>query len=264
MTARPASGPRPIGVIPAAGRARRLGRLPCSKEILPVAVRPQPSDRPVRVAIDDALDAFRTAAIRDVVIVLSSLKADIRSYLGDGREWDVDIEYVLIDDSPGSPFSIDRARPVLGDRPVALAYPDICFRPTDSVAQLLAAIERTSADLMLALVPSDAGHKVDLVRIDRAERVTALEIKPGAGRTGWTWTTAVWGPVFTEFLGRQVARFARGGENRRLAGTECHVGDVIQAAIEEGLTIEALTFASGGARDIGTADDLARVWRRPV
>jgi glucose-1-phosphate thymidylyltransferase len=221
----------PIGIIPAAGRARRLGKLPCSKEILPVAISPEQRDRPVRVAIDDALDAFRAAAIRDVIIVLSPQKQDIRAYLGDGAPWDLRIEYVFIEDSPGSPFSIDRARPLLADRPVALAYPDICFRPVDTVAALVAAIKRTSADLMLALVPSAAGHKVDLVRVDEARRVTGLDIKPGAGQTGWTWTSAVWSPVFTEFLSRQVARFGQGGDNSRLPGKEFHVGDVIQAGV---------------------------------
>jgi len=252
-----------IGVIPAAGQARRLGKLPCSKEILPVGVDTGQSGaaaRPVRVAIDCALDALRTAAIQDVVIVLSPDKQDIPAYLGDGALWDLNVEYVFIEDSPGSPFSIDRARSIVGERPVALAYPDICFRPVTTIRELAVAARATSADLMLSLVPSVAGHKVDLVHVDAARRVTGLEIKPGEGRAGWTWTAAMWGARFTDFLSRHVARFSKCGENSRLTGKELHVGDVVHAAVVEGLDIQALTFASGSATDIGTAEDLARAW----
>lgn len=258
--------PGPIGVIPAAGRARRLGRLPCSKEILPVGIRPaQTSEtgRPIRVAIDAALDAFRMADIHDIVIVLSPSKLDVPAYLGDGGLWGLRIEYAYIEDSPGSPFSIDQARSIVGERPVALAYPDIRFRPVDAIARLRRSIGETGADLTLALVPSDAGHKVDLVRFDKGGRITGLDIKPGRGQSGWTWISAVWGPRFTDFLGCQVARISGRGENWRLQERELHVGDVVHAACKAGLDARALRFPDGSAVDIGTAEDLARVWSVP-
>ena len=166
MAAKRESEPRElVGVLPAAGTATRLGRLPCSKEILPLGLVGDDSRHcRVRVAIEDALDGLWAAGVQRAVIVLAPGKEDIRQYLGDGADRGLDIAYETLPDSPGSPWSVNAARDRIGDADTALVFPDIRFEPMTALAELRRAAADGSADLWLALVPSNRGHKVDLVR----------------------------------------------------------------------------------------------------
>jgi glucose-1-phosphate thymidylyltransferase len=244
-----------VGVLPAAGTATRLGRLPCSKEILPVGlVGDDSGHRRVRVAVEDALDALWAAGVQRAVIVLAPGKEDVRQYLGDGADRGLELAYETLADSPGSPWSVDAARDRVGGADTALVFPDIRFEPVTALAELRRAAADSPADLWLALVPSSRGEKVDLVRTDGDGRVAAIDIKPGAGHAGWTWVTALWRPRFAEFLHAALATTDPGGAER-------HVGDFINQAIGAGFEVRALSFPDGAARDIGTPGDLARAWR---
>jgi glucose-1-phosphate thymidylyltransferase len=244
-----------VGVLPAAGSATRLGRLPCSKEILPLGlVGDDSGQRRVRVAIEDALDGLWAAGVQRAVIVLAPGKEDIRRYLGDGSDRGLEIAYETLADSPGSPWSVNAARERVGDADTALVFPDLRFEPMTALAELRRAAADGSADLWLALVPSNRGEKVDLVRADRDGRVRAIDIKPGAGHSGWTWVTALWRPRFADFLRERLAAVEPGAAER-------HVGDFINAAIAAGFEARSLRFSDGTARDIGTPVDLALAWR---
>lgn len=243
-----------VGVLPAAGNATRLGTLPCSKEILPVGIEPGSSGAPrVRVAIDCALEAFRAAGIRRVVIVLTPEKSDIRRYLGDGADRGMDFDYQEVVNSPSSAWSVSAARPAVGDANTALAFPDIQFRPENAIRTLADARSSRSPDLSLALVPSLRGEKVDLVEADERGVVSKIRIKPGPGQQGWTWVAAVWGPRFGRFLADAVSE-------AKEEGAERHVGDYINAAMDAGLDVDAVRFPAGTALDIGTHGDLAHAW----
>ena len=53
-----------VGLIPAAGRAERLGPLPCSKELLPIGFRETPRGPAPKVAGHYLLERFRAAGVR--------------------------------------------------------------------------------------------------------------------------------------------------------------------------------------------------------
>ena len=243
-----------VGVLPAAGKATRLGTLPCSKEILPIGIVPGPTGAPrVRVAIDCALAAFRAAGIDRVVIVLTPEKDDIRRYLGDGTDRGMRLEYQDVTDSPSSAFSVSAAHPMVGDADTALAFPDIQFQPGNALLALAATRASTPSDLSLALVPSRRGEKVDLVRADGLGAVSRIDIKPGPGHQGWTWVAAVWGPRFGRFLADAVS-------DAQEPGAERHVGDYINEALAQGFAVNAVRFPDGTVLDIGTHGDLAQAW----
>ena len=77
-----------IGLIPAAGRATRMGDLPFSKELLPLANK---SDLPTdpgsdpAVAIDFALATLSEAGVSETCIVIAPGKCDIPAQTGEGR-----------------------------------------------------------------------------------------------------------------------------------------------------------------------------------
>lgn len=247
-----------VALIPAAGKGSRLGELPCSKELVPLvpgAGSPYVAAPGTRVAIEDTLHVLGENGIREAIIVITAEKQDIPAYLGDGTKAGVALTYVVRAPSPSVPHTLASAAPEVGNRTVVLVFPDILYRPRDAVSRLLYRHRESGADLTLALVPSDRGDKVDLVDTDATGRVSGIRAKPGAGQRGWTWIAAAWGQRFTACLAAQVA-----GYNRR-AAREPYVGDIVNAACRDGLTVLTLHIPDGAALDIGTPEDLERLWR---
>jgi glucose-1-phosphate thymidylyltransferase len=237
------------GLFPAAGRASRLGRRRGpSKEILPVG------EDGARLACQDLLDNYRLAGVRHVVVLLRQGKWDVARRLGDGREFGVEIAYRVLAPTRGVPFTLAAAEPFLGDRLVALGFPDILVQPRDLLARLVRHHQNAGADVALALAPCDRPQASDLVEVDARGRVRRIEIKPEATRLKWTWAFAVWTPRFTRFLGRWCAEF---DARRARLGREPFVSDVLLAALRDGFEIAALAVPEARLLDIGTPETLA-------
>jgi len=244
-----------VGLIPAAGRALRLGGClgGASKEVLPVG-------RDGRPAAELLLRSLALAGIERACVVLRTGKRDVPERLGDGTELGVRLEYLEIAASSSVAETLDRAYRRVRGRRVALGFPDILFRPADALARVRERQEASGADAVLGLVPTDRPEKADLVAVDAGGRVLRLAIKPGPGEARpdppLTWIAAVWGPALTELLHREVAAGRRRSPEER--GRELYPGDVLQRAVEEGLRVEAVVFPEGRHLDIGTPEDLER------
>jgi glucose-1-phosphate thymidylyltransferase len=248
---------RVTGLIPAAGRGSRLPNLPCSKELLPV---PDADDTAAHPAIEYSVRFLLDCGIEQQHVVIARGKKDIADFLGDGRQLGARISYSVITDSPGVPYSLDAAREQIGAATVILVFPDIMFEPRAEIAARLARFSARESDVLLPLVPSTRGDKVDLVSVEVDGRVTGILPKPGAGHSGFTWVAAAWSRAFTSFL----HRFLRDAATKYESATskELYVGDVLNAAIAKGLSVRAEIFAEGHAIDIGTPDDFAAIWRQ--
>ncbi len=243
------------GLIPAAGRASRLPNLTCSKELLPV---PGANGTGVRPAIEHSVSFLLDCGVEQQQVVVAPSKKDIPDTLGDGSRLGARIAYTEISDSPGVPWSLDAALRQMDSTNITLVFPDIMFEPLAEIAEHLAGFKTCDADVLLALVPSTRGDKVDIVTVDAGGRVTDIVAKPGAGRGGWTWVAAAWSPAFSAFLHEHLQEAPKREGN---GGTELYVGDVINAAIGAGFSVTAGQFAAGRAIDIGTPDDLAAAWQ---
>jgi glucose-1-phosphate thymidylyltransferase len=241
-----------IGLVPAAGHATRLGRLPCSKEVLPLAPGPAAPGRtpPPRVVAEHLLAALAQGGIGRAVVVLRSGKWDIPAYFAAGAA--VELAYRVVAESPTVVHTLAAARPFVGQAVVALGFPDILFTPTGIYRPLLARLEASGADAVLALVPTRRADKADMVTADRRGRVVAIECKPQRTGAGWTWVGAVWRPTVSDYLEAWIAR------RRARPGAEAWPGQVLGDGLGDGLAVEAVRFPRGGYLDIGTPDDLAR------
>lgn len=238
------------GLVPAAGRATRLGRRRGpSKEILPVG-----SDGS-RIACQDLFDNFRLAGVRHALVLLRQGKWDVAKRLAQGDEFGVELAYRVLAPTRGVPFTLAAAEPFLGDRAVALGFPDILVQPRDLLARLVRRHENERTDVALALAPCDRPQASDLVDVDARGRVRAIEIKPERTRLKWTWAFAVWTPRFTRYLGRWCAEF--NARSARL-GREPYVSDVLLAAMRDGFEIATLAVPEARLLDIGTPETLAR------
>jgi len=245
------------GLVPAAGRATRLGRRRGpSKEILPLGE----GNDGARIACQDLLENFRLAGARHVLVLLRQGKWDVAKRLGDGAEFGVDIAYRVLAPTRGVPFTLAAAEPFVAERTVALGFPDVLVQPRDLLARLVRRHENEGADVSLALVPCERPHSADLVETDARGRVKRIEIKPERTRLKWSWIFAVWTPRFTRYLGRWCAEFKP--RSARL-GREPHLSDVLAAAIADGLDVTTLAVPEGRMLDIGTPETLARAASAP-
>jgi glucose-1-phosphate thymidylyltransferase len=255
-----------VGLVPAAGQATRIAPLPCSKELYPIGFRTVEGGRSLRpkVVCHYLLEKMRLAGVTKAYIVLRKGKWDIPGYLGDGAILDMHLAYLMMRLPYGAPYTLDQAYPFVQDAVVAFGFPDIIFQPDDAFVQLLNHRATRNADITLGLFPTDQPQRMDMVDLDDDGRVRQIVIKPLETHLRYTWIIAVWTPAFTNFMHTYLAATASptspGSAVHSAPGQrERFVGDVIQAAIHDGLRVEAVSFPDGTCLDIGTPDNLMKV-----
>ncbi len=254
-----------VGLLPAAGLANRIAPLPFSKEVYPVGFRAVGDSVRPKVACHYLLERMRLAGVRKAYVVLREGKWDIPTYLGDGTIVAIHLAYLMMRLPHGAPYSADQAYPFVEDALVAFGFPDIIFDPADAFVQLMTRQAATAADVVVGAFPARNSQNVDMVEIDEAGRLRRIVIKPTVTDLRHTWIIAVWTPTFTRFMHNHLAALEAGRSDDR---RELFVGDVIQAAIDDGLDVEAVVFPNGTYLDIGSPDDLVVAVRdlshRPV
>jgi glucose-1-phosphate thymidylyltransferase len=149
---------------------------------------------------------------------------------------------------------LDSAYPFVKNAVVALGFPDILFEPKDAYLKILKRLEVSNADVVLGLFPTDKPQKAGMVDFDDQGKVRSIIEKPLQSDLRFMWAIAVWKPEFTEFLHEYLIAVKKNINLAKLP--EIPIGNVIQAAINQGLQVEAEAFADGNYLDIGTPDDL--------
>lgn len=276
-------GPRPlptaddeqvVGLIPAAGYGRRMGEIPCSKELLPLGwsadrVGPRParsseddtapqsegpsSGRPEgKAIIEHLIERFARGGIRRALVIMRQGKWDIPAHLEDGHRWGLDLAYLVLPPTGSAVETLDAARPWVEDCSIALGFPDIVFHPPDAFLKLRRAREHRGADVVLGLFPNRQAERSDMVDAATDGTVRRILIKQPDQGLAYAWSIALWTPVFTRYLHRFRADHRHAPEPREL-----YVGDVMQAAIDDGLYVTAEVFEEGASADLGTPEALA-------
>lgn len=243
-----------IGLVPAAGEAKRMGMLPCSKEILPIGIRDGERGRCVKVASHYLMERMRHAGVSRIYVILRKGKEDIPRFLGDGEDLGVRVGYLYTDLRPGTSFTLDRAYPVVRGAQVVLGFPDILFEPEDAFVRLLEKQRTTKADVVLGLFPTRQPERMDMVALDERGRVRDIDIKPLRTDLEFSWIIATWNRVFTEFLHVFLERVRERDPNPGVR-QEYHVGVAFQAALHADLRVESVVFREGKCLDIGTPED---------
>ncbi len=258
-----------IGLIPAAGEARRIAPLPLSKELYPIGFRSVDETQNLRpkVVCHYLLEKMRLAGITKAYIILRSGKWDIPAYLGDGAMVDMSLGYLMMGLPFGVPYTLDQAYLFVQKAIVVLGFPDILFQPDDVFTKLLVRQVTSKADVVLGLFPTAQPQKAGMVDFDTEGRVRLIKEKPKQTDLRYMWGVAVWTPVFTSFLHKYLVTIEANRQQNQAGNypskeQELAIGDVIQAAINTGLQVQAEVFTDGEYLDIGTSEDLVRAVRR--
>jgi len=252
-----------VGLIPAAGRGKRIAPLPCSKELYPIGFRRDAhGDLRPEVASAHLLDKFRRAGITRTFVILREGKWDIPAYFGDGRNVGVDLAYVVIEGSIGPPDTLDRAYPFVAGQRVAFGFPDILFGPDDVFTRLLEHQRTTDAHIVLGCYPAHDVRQLDMLDIDPHGAIRAVHLKPQTSSLVFSWICAVWSAEFSLFLHEHVERERATHARNAQAYSgidpqgDLPVGAVIKAAVEHGLRVHGVTFPDETFIDIGTPANL--------
>jgi len=263
-----------VGLVPAAGRARRLMPLPCSKEIYPIGfTRLQSGELRAEVASHHLFEKLTRAGATRAYVILRDGKWDIPGYFRDGQMLGTALAYLVIEGSLGPPDTLDRAYPFVAGNSIAFGFPDILFGPDDVFDTLLLKLQETSADVVLGLYVAHDVTQMDMIDTDAEGRVRSLFLKPAFTELKYTWVCAVWTPTFTEFMHlfmiEEKRRLQESGEatsdkssyGRIDAQGDLPLGAVIKAAVEQGLKVYGVPFPEDTYIDIGTPSNLLEASR---
>jgi glucose-1-phosphate thymidylyltransferase len=239
-----------VGLIPAAGFARRIAPLPCSKEIYPVNINASPSRR---VAASCLLESMEVAGIEKAYMIIREGKWDIPAYFCNQHTLTIDIAYQVVQATAGVPHTIDRAYSFVKGKNIVFGFADILFKPANVFNHLLEKQHKTKADIVLGLFKAANPQKMDMVEIGNDGWVQDIVIKPDDTDLTHTWILAVWNPDFTDFIHTFLSKDGTANANQEL-----YLGHIIQQAIEADYKVESLKFTDGLYLDIGTPEDLQK------
>lgn len=245
-----------IGLIPAAGFGTRIAPMPCSKEIYLLGFRYSEKKGEIRpkVASHYLMEKMAKAGATKAYVIIRPEKWDIPFYLQSGSCIGLHLAYLIIDKSPGTPFTIDCAFPFVENALILFGFPDIIFGPDDAFLRLLDRQQDSEADIVLGLYRAHQPQKMDMVKLDDACHVSDIIIKPRFTDLEYTWIIALWTRTFTRFIHTYLSELS---VKEAGSAKELYVGDVIWAALQEGITVETVIFNDETYVDIGTPDDLA-------
>jgi len=248
-----------IGLIPAAGKALRLGPIPTSKELITVGFETINGNRYPKTVSSYLLDQMSDAGISDFHIVLRKGKWDIPNYYGGGEQFNMNICYQIADHSYCVPFTINQAYPFIKNKTVAFGFPDILIKPRKVFSQLIEKLNANlKTDFIIGLFPS-----YDALKEDHLDN-TANKVKNNyitnkkALLNSYTWIIAVWQPSFTKFLHQYLDKLVKKYSSEELMENECQLSDILNMAIVEGYNADFVFFEKGDHIDIGTPERLEK------
>lgn len=243
-------------LIPAAGRARRLGPLPFSKELLPVGFGGSPHQPRPRLACHGLLASLEHAGVHRALMIVRPAKMDIPRHLAiEPPPAAPPLGYVVLDDSASLPETLRRGLPLVRRDTIALGFPDILFTPENAFSVLLEDHRRSGADLTLGLfpTPSERRPSTDMVRLAADGEVLEIEVRPRDSAETFNWLLAVWEPTVSERILEAGAcpPAGEGGDNPR-AGEEPQLGTLFERLRRDGARVRGVPFPGGSYEDLGT------------
>ena len=247
---------RIVGLIPAAGRATRLGDITCSKEVLPIGEGNE--TQPVSAAL---LAQMVRAGAREAFFVLRDGKWDIPATFGDGSRHGLALGYLMMNAPWGPPFTLSQAFPFVPEAIVLTGFPDILMSPPDAMARVIDHLKQSDAAVVLGTFPASASDGCDLVTCNNNGMVQAVvpkENNPHWADDSHAWLFAAWRPTFTRFFEQRVSELAREAAQMPAGSTpEWPVGAILSDGLAAGIAMEAVHFDDGRFLDIGVPERLA-------
>ncbi len=240
------------GIIPAAGRATRLGKLPFSKELFPLSMNAEQTT----VVSNHLINAMSIAGIDQLHFIIRDGKWDIPSFFGSKIDNKLPVCYHIVEVEYGVPFTVNQTYPFIKDHIVLLGFPDILFEPKNAFKKLVEELNKSAATIALGVFPISRPEKWDMVELDPDNKIKRIVIKPKTGNFQYGWVIAAWKPEFSRYLNKFVDVAISENTPTQLTEKELHFGDAIISAMESGIKVQGVVFEEGKCMDTGTPDEM--------
>jgi glucose-1-phosphate thymidylyltransferase len=245
-------------IIPAAGHATRLGRLPFSKELYPIGFENYNKKINPKVVSSYLLDNMAIAGVTSFHFIIRNGKWDIPAFFESGKKFGYNICYHIADNEYGVPFTVNQAFPFYKDKIIVFGFPDNLFVPENAYSKLINELKQKDISIALGLFPTSSPEKYDLVDYNESLEITEIKIKSfTANNLKFAWIIAAWKPEFSVFLNSFVTNKYTIKSDLELKNKEYYMGDVIISAINNGMKVQGVLFDQGKFIDIGTPEDLS-------
>lgn len=241
--------PLEVGVIPAAGRSRRLSRLP-SPRWMPKALLPVVG----RVLIEFPLDSLRSLGVKQVYIIVgpeSGFRC-VRHYLGDGSDWGMRFKYLVQRERRGLADAVCVARPHLKRRFAVALADDVTLNASlsEGLDRFLAS-DAHALEYSIQESDTDALAEGCVLEANRSGQITSITEKPREASSG---LRGIGIYLFTSRIFDHIAQTPRSTVTGQVELTEA-----IRHAAAEG---RALTYPITGLNiNVNTPRDFARACR---
>lgn len=233
-----------LGVIPAAGAARRLQPLPFSKELLPVGSQLKDGSERPRAVSEFIVERLILGGATRLCFVVAPRKLDIITYYGASVDG-VPVCYAIQPEPSGLSDAVFRGLPFAApDEEIAVGLPDTVWFPADALRAL------PRHELSFLLFPVEQPQLFDAVVADEAGRVQEIQVKSAVASSSWIWgafqaPTAVFRDLYALWLER--------------GKQDVYVGSLVNAYLARGGAASAVRAGTSYV-DVGTVTGYRRAF----
>ena len=224
------------GLILSGGKGTRLRPLTytSAKQLVPVANKP---------VLFYGIEAIAAAGIKDIGIVVGDTRDEIRTAVGDGSRWNVDVTYIPQDAPRGLAHAVGISQPFIGDSPFVMYLGDNLLnkglRPF--VEQFWN--DTPAAQILLAKVPDPQRFGVAELHNNNVVRLVEKPKEPKSD------LALVGVYLFSPVVFDSVARIKPSFRN------ELEITDAIQDLIDRGFVVRP-QIVDGWWKDTGKLEDM--------
>ena len=214
----------------AAGKGSRLRPHTgdCPKPLLTLQGRP---------LIDWTLTALRDAGVSEAILIVHYLAGQIMHYCGDGRRWQMSLEYRWQSQLSGTATALQCAADRL-DRPVWVVAADYALQAA-GLLEIKQVYEHSSADAVVSLKSLSQAEMImrSQVLFDAQARISRIIEKPAAMQA-----SDGWGASLLYIVPPDTARCL--DDVRTGAGGERHLASAVNALLAQGLEVRGVKQAA--------------------